>query len=588
MKKIIKKKLFVLKFILLLLLVFLSGCSTENEVLQNSNEQKSDFIFLHKNNDFVKANNSLINKLNSLGTQKVTSKSTNIQTDDFTIFTERVTYTKKQDQSRESYTFYIERNDHFSNKTMDNLVLTRNLGEENFKAYIISYYFPDGIASEHKNFTVSNFKEIKTETFASKKISAKTACSYSYEITETAHSCYTGKHSGNSQAGLCDGTGDQLPYSTFGITVLFDNCGSGAPGTIDDGYSPGGGSSGPGGGGNNNPGKGGPPVDTGMSLPPPCQTSDCDVKLLANDINDMMGNTLNFQQLQYLFYNDTQAVAVKLLLEQGNTSNTRTFINQIINQGILNPGMSFDIIASFYSPMNIDRSTIISTTPEGQKFNEIYEALKASPEFKRLFIDIFENSTRYNVKFVIEEHVYEDNNPALKEVNAITMRTPGTNNLVIKISKQILTSGTSMSQTKIENAKTILHECIHAYLFIKANYPSVGADFVNILNTMYPTVSEQHDFIYDKMIPTMQTVLSEIRDLVTTSAKRNILETQYIMHPTTNPLTSTSWIWNEYYKYISLKGLDEANCFKEDFPKESDQWKLFTKYIEYGHTELDK
>ncbi len=43
-----------------------------------------------------------------------------------------------------------------------------------------------------------------------------------------------------------------------------------------------------------------------------------------------------------------------------------------------------------------------------------------------------------------------------------------------------------------------------------------------------------------------------------------------------------------YYKYIILKGLDEANCFKEDFLKESDQWKLFTKYIEYGHTELDK
>ncbi|SFD71301.1 hypothetical protein SAMN05216297_11160 [Flavobacterium phragmitis] len=59
------------------------------------------------------------------------------------------------------------------------------------------------------------------------------------------------------------------------------------------------------------------------------------------------------------------------------------------------------------------------------------------------------------------------------------------------------------------------------------------------------------------------------------------------MHPTTNPLTSTQWIRNDY-KYLSINGLEEATCFKIDFPKDSDQWKLFTKYIEYGHTESDK
>ena len=37
---------------------------------------------------------------------------------------------------------------------------------------------------------------------------------------------------------------------------------------------------------------------------------------------------------------------------------------------------------------------------------------------------------------------------------------------------------------------------------------------------MYPTANEQHDFMYNKMIPTMQKVLSEIRDEVTTDAGR--------------------------------------------------------------------
>jgi hypothetical protein len=62
-----------------------------------------------------------------------------------------------------------------------------------------------------------------------------------------------------------------------------------------------------------------------------------------------------------------------------------------------------------------------------------------------------------------------------------------------------------------------LYECIYAYLFVKANNPTVGMDIAGILNKMYPTPNEQHDFMHGKMIPTMQKVLSEIRDSVTTS-----------------------------------------------------------------------
>jgi hypothetical protein len=205
-----------------------------------------------------------------------------------------------------------------------------------------------------------------------------------------------------------------------------------------------------------------------------------------------------------------------------------------------------------------------------------------------LFLDIFNDNKRNNVKFEIAEHVYEDNNPAKKEVNATTSQDPVTKNIIIKINKQILIAGTGKSQTKIENAKTILHECIHAYLFVKANNPTVGVDFVKILNTMYPNAKEQHDFMYGKMILTMQKVLGEIRDLVTTAEKRAVLETEYTMRPTaiTNPSASTPWIWNEYYKYISINGLEESYCFKEDFPNDSDQLYLLSKYIEYGHKEL--
>ncbi|SFD71251.1 hypothetical protein [Flavobacterium phragmitis] len=259
------------------------------------------------------------------------------------------------------------------------------------------------------------------------------------------------------------------------------------------------------------------------------------------------------------------------------------FGNYIISLGY--DAVNLDIPASFKSPMNIDRTAITNATTEGEKFNTIYDYLTKSLEFRKLFLDIFNNSDRFNVKFEINDHVYENNDPSKKEVHATTSQDPITKALTIKVSKQILISGTTMSQTNIENAKTILHECIHAYLFVKANNPSVGADFVKILDTMYPTVNEQHDFMYSKMIPTMQKALSEIRDLVTTQTGRTEVQAR-TMHPTITPMTSTPWNWDEYYKYLSLSGLDEVNCFKIDFPVGSDQWNLLGNYVKYGHDDL--
>ena len=209
-------------------------------------------------------------------------------------------------------------------------------------------------------------------------------------------------------------------------------------------------------------------------------------------------------------------------MNDADTFEVRKFALEIIFHMILNPSLKLDISASYKSPFNIDKSAINAVTPEGAKFNSIYDVLTNSPEFKKLFIDMFGSNNRFNVKFEIAEHVYEDNDPTKKEVNATTSQDPVTKNIIIKINKQILIANTPKSQTKIENAKTILHECIHAYLFVKAKNPAVGVDIVKTLNTMYPTVNEQHDFMYGKMIPTMQKVLGEIRDLVTTAPKREI------------------------------------------------------------------
>ena len=67
--------------------------------------------------------------------------------------------------------------------------------------------------------------------------------------------------------------------------------------------------------------------------------------------------------------------------------------------------------------------------------------------------------------------------------------------------------------------------------------------------------------------------------------KKTILEA-YTMYPTINPLTSTPFNWLDFYKYISLSGLNETSCFKVDFPKDTDARSLLNQYINAGKIEL--
>lgn len=324
------KKLFIVKLLALAIFLILYGCSAEIDKSEIPNQEKENFIILHKNYDYLKSNTSLFNRLKNLDNLKSNVTSKNIQTEDFKIFTDNITYTKRPDKLRESYTFYIEKPNYASNKTIDNLILARNLGDEKFKAYIITYYFPDGIVSQHNNFKITEFKEINSETFSIQNITSKKAnCENTYEIIETVHKCYSGAHSGDSQAGQCDGKGS-LPYSTYHIVAhQVNSCGESTAGG-----SPEGGGSGPGGGGGSSSGSGGsggPAVDTGITLPPTCQSADCGVPILANEINDLLGSTLNYSQLEFLSHHDDVAASVKSFLGQNNTAADKSFVKQIID-----------------------------------------------------------------------------------------------------------------------------------------------------------------------------------------------------------------------------------------------------------------
>jgi hypothetical protein len=283
---------------------------------------------------------------------------------------------------------------------------------------------------------------------------------------------------------------------------------------------------------------------------------------------------LNFEMIyldanQKMWWDNPDNLADKQIfmdyLNQNPTDEAKQMVSEMITQ--MNGGKfapKFDVKSSLYSPMNIIKATIDTTTTEGKKFTEVYGALLTSPSFKEFFVDIFKDSERDNVEFEINDKVFEDNDPTKKEVNATTSFDPISKNIVIKINKKILIAGTTLSQTKIENAKTILHECIHAYLFIKANYPNTGVDFVNILNSMYPDADQQHDFMYNNMLPTMTKILLDAKStLITQEQNTNITDNVLLPNfPAAKPMVAFNW--KDCLENIALGGLQDCTFFQNE------------------------
>lgn len=331
------------------------------------------------------------------------------------------------------------------------------------------------------------------------------------------------------------------------------------------------------------------------------QTKNLILNYITNNLGNIEEKTEAYFLLKYinLSFLSQQTTEIQLsvfnfLLQDIHSSINQDFAKEAIKRMQENPNLKIDVLKSSKSPAYIDTSSIDNNTPEGAKFNAVYNALTISPEFKTLFKDLFGSpQSLYNVKFEIAEHVYDSDNPT-EEVNG-NCSPISTNNLItIKINKQILTPAGDIWKNNLEVAKTILHEFIHAYLFVKAKYPEIGAPIPNAQNMTFDEICNalygqnvQHDFMFNHMIPTLQNILSQMLNSLTTSVKREEVE-DLTIHPTTIPLTSSPWSWSSYFYYLSLVGLDSTTSFLSQFPLGSDNLYVFAQYKEYGHLFLDR
>ncbi|KFC60062.1 hypothetical protein FEM08_11360 [Flavobacterium gilvum] len=237
---------------------------------------------------------------------------------------------------------------------------------------------------------------------------------------------------------------------------------------------------------------------------------------------------------------------------------------KVISQIVANPNLKIDLYSSLNSPMNIDKLAINSATPEGKKFNDVYDELEKSPEFKKLFVDLFASNSRFNVKFVIGNTVHGGPAETITDINNPI-------NTTITITRAFL-----LNNNKMTIAKTIIHEGIHAFLNIKLCEPSIGMSIPSVNNLeIYDCINQyyngfnssntnQHDFIYNFMLPTMVTILSQVKDSLVTPENNLVMLNDVNVHIPYSSSPGTPFVWNDYYHNLSLNGLQNCSFFQSE------------------------
>lgn len=458
------------KFLIVLILIFnFYSCSKEditqiinNETSKNVQPPFSEFKMLHKTGAFLNGKDKLRNTLDLIrknnSKHASQTKSGEISSSEFKIFTDNVTYVYSPEDSTETYSFYIERNFKRDNYIIENLIIRKPVGSKNFRAYVVEYFLKNGLSNDKENLKVANFEEINIDSISG--LSKECANTYESYVVEIEHDCGSGEHSGAGEAGSCNLSGSSLPYSTYEITVVVNGCGGSAGGGgYGDPSDPGSGEpSGPGGGGGDT-GSGGANdgIDTGISLPPSCQTTDCaEEDILANQINEKLNSSLSYEELIWLFDNNFQAQRIDNFLDANRFDLTaKVFANKALQA--LKEGGEVDF--SY-------RVIVDDSFKENECLNDIYEAMGKAPTFNG-FLQAFNSSMSVaNLKFGSKNNfgtVYEDYTNAMAITN-----TPLSSNMInIDFNTDPSTSGNILNKPDVFKVVSLIHEVLHAEMYRK-------------------------------------------------------------------------------------------------------------------------
>jgi hypothetical protein len=234
----------------------------------------------------------------------------------------------------------------------------------------------------------------------------------------------------------------------------------------------------------------------------------------------------------------------------------------------------------------------------------VYNKMILSPKFKELFSEIFGENTKPNLTLQVGDL---PGNASGGRVGETTITTNNPFDNTITIDTDLLADGHTMSILQ-----AILHECIHAFLNIKLSDSTIGMSIPDLNNLDLPqcinqyyngfnSPQNQHDFIFTYMTNTMQTIFSQVKNSLITPLENAEIE-NLILHinQNTNPLTniSTPWNWNDFYKSLSLNGLQSCNAFSSEIAIvvpgsptiiiDQNKWSKFFQYLNVAFSNLPK
>lgn len=274
---------------------------------------------------------------------------------------------------------------------------------------------------------------------------------------------------------------------------------------------------------------------------------------------------------------------------------------------------SFNAYYSNKSPFDVDLSlvrkncdSITVPDPANEKFMCIYNKLTSTPLYKNMLENTFGgNQHNLNVTFVMVDSLSNsaagrtDKMPGT--VATINPNTGEVNmHLRIRISKQYMDG-----YSAIAVAKTILHESIHAYLILKHINCNAGTPideviegltnrtFEELLNQYYETAcdsQQQHEFMYDRMLPVFRNVLSSIRNELIPPEQIAAAEVDEVFKNEANPSGDTvPFNWDKFYEYLSLRGLQNTNYFINNIENNPAKYFNFVEYADrYGRILFEK
>jgi len=196
----------------------------------------------------------------------------------------------------------------------------------------------------------------------------------------------------------------------------------------------------------------------------------------------------------------------------------------------------------------------VNTTEEFKNLDKInctYNQLLKTTSIPEILIDFFGDDALNNVTFDVKEDLVCNGN-----ISATGCTTPlGGNDYKIDIDKDYITDSNTPT---IFLAQTLVHEAIHANLYAAVKKLNNGAtptdtSFESLYEDYRQLQGWQHDYIADHYTGIMQEAIKEVHP--------NLNDGQFFDWYEDN----ADWNWDEFYEYISYRGLDDTDNGVEYF-----------------------